>query len=143
LNPASRLLAVALASSVAMLGAGPALAEIITLNVENRYGAPLEFRAGSGFQGRLDAAMPRVIAPGETITRRLRTAFPNSQGGGFRYGDGTGRECDFGMSRLRDPGGPWQMPVLRARASRAGIGCRAEPESIEPGGDFSIRFIVE
>lgn len=121
----------------------PAQAQEITLSVENRRDAPVEFRAGAGFQGRLDQEMPRIIASGETITRRLTTSFPDSQGGGFRYGDGTGRECDFGMSRLRDRGGPWQMPVLRAQPSRSGIGCRAEPEGIDPGGDFGIRFIVE
>jgi len=143
LSRARRLLALALALSAAPLAAVPALAQEITLSVENRRDAPVEFRAGAGFQGRLDEAMPQIIEPGATITRRLEAAYPGSQGGGFRYRDGTGRECDFGMSRLRDPGGPWQMPVLRARASRAGIGCRAEPAGIDPGGDFGIRFIVE
>lgn len=143
MNPASRFLAAALALLAAMPGVGSAVAGEITLNVENRREAPVEFRAGSGFQGRLDAAMPRTIAAGATVVRRLRTAFPNSQGGGFRYADGAGRECDFGMLRLRDPGGPWQMPVLRAQASHTGIGCRAELGEIGPGGDFGIRFIVE
>ncbi len=143
MSRARRILALVLALSAAPLAAGSAPAQEITLSVENRRDAPLEFRAGAGFQGQLDEAMPQIIEPGATITRRLRAAFPNSQGGGFRYGDGTGRECDFGMSRLRDPGGPWQMPVLRARASRAGIGCRAEPEEFGPRGDFGIRFIVE
>ncbi len=126
-------------------GAAPGIAQAqeIGLIIENRRGAPVEFRAGAGFQGRLDREMPRIIEAGETLRRRLTTTFPDSQGGGFRYGDGTGRECDFGMSRLRDRGGPWQMPVLRAQASRAGISCRAEIEGIDPGGDFDIRFIVE
>ncbi|MCC5977143.1 MAG: hypothetical protein JJU21_03695 [Salinarimonas sp.] len=128
---------------VALLPAQGSVAQEIDMSVENRRGAPVEFRAGPGFQGRLDDMMPRMIAPGETITRRLIADYPNSQGGGFRYGDGAGRECDFGVLRLRDPGGPWQMPVLRAQAPTGGIGCRAELEGIDPGGDFGIRFIVE
>jgi len=143
LSPASCRLAVALVSTAVAVAAIPAQAQEITLSVENRRGAPVEFRAGAGFQGRLDREMPRVIVSGETVTRRLTTAFPDSQGGDFRYGDGTGRECNFGMLRLRDRGGPWQMPVLRAQASRSGIGCRSEIEGIDPGGDFGTRFIVE
>ncbi len=144
MRPAHALITLACAAPlIALTPASGAQAQEISLSLENRRASPIEFRAGPGFQGRLDEPMPRMIEPGETITRRLIASYPHSQGGGFRYGDGAGRECDFGALRLRDPGGPWQMPVLRAHASRSGIVCRAEPEGIDAGGDFGIRFIVE
>lgn len=131
------MLAVALCA-----GAGSALAQTAVFEVVNDTGFMLQYRAGSGFQGRLETPPPARIASGETARLTLQAGYPTSQGGGFRYGDGAGRECDFGSLRLSEPATGWGHPTTRAQA-RGNIRCRAEIISLERGGDFTIRFFVE
>jgi len=123
-------------------GAGPALAQTAVFEVVNDTGFMLQYRAGSGFQGRLETPPPARIASGERARLTLQAGYPTSQGGGFRYGDGAGRECDFKALRLSEPGTGWSHPTARAEA-RGNIRCRAEIISLERGGDFTIRFFVE
>jgi len=131
------MLAVALCT-----GAGPALGQTAVFEVVNDTGFMLQYRAGSGFQGRLDTPPPARIAPGDTGRLTLEAGYPTSQGGGFRYGDGAGRECDFGALRLFHPGSGWGHPTTRA-SPRGDIRCRATITSVENGGNFTIRFFVE
>lgn len=123
-------------------GAGPALAQTAVFEVVNDTGLMLQYRAGSGFQGRLETPPPARIAPGDTARLTLQAGYPTSQGGGFRYGDGAGRECDFGALRLPAPATGWGHPTARA-AARGDIRCRAEIIVFESGGDFTIRFFAE
>ncbi len=123
-------------------GAGPALAQTAVFEIVNNTGFALQYRAGSGFQGRLETAPPARIAPGDTARLSLQAGYPTSQGGGFRYGDGAGRECDFGALRLYRPGAGWGHPSMRA-TPRGDIGCRAEIVGFDDGGDFTIRFRAE
>jgi hypothetical protein len=123
-------------------GAAPALGQTAVFEVVNDTGLVLQYRAGSGFQGRLETPPPARIAPGDTTRISVEAGYPKSQGGGFRYGDGAGRECDFGALRLFHPGSGWGHPTTRA-SPRGDIRCRATIIVIDNGGDFTIRFFVE
>lgn len=120
-----------------------ASAQTASLFVENRSGAEVAFRAGSGFQGTVPQPLPQALAAGEAGHTEVQAGFRATQGGGFRYWRGGG-ECDFGFLRMRDGfSGPWGYPQTRANASGRGLSCRAEVLEFSTGGDFSIRFIVE
>lgn len=117
------------------LGAEP----VAVIEIVNARGATVAFRAGSGFQGRFETPLPERVAAGESARAELRAGFPDSQGGGFRYGAPGGAECDFGFLRLRGPSGVWSPPTVRA----GGAHCRAEIVGTEPGGGFAMRFTLE
>ncbi len=120
-----------------------ASAQTASVLVENASDSAIDFRAESGFQGRLQRPLPEVIPPGETGRGEVQAGFPTSQGGGFRYGRGVA-ECAFGFLRLRDPAtGSWMHPQMRARPTEARINCRSLLVDFSSGGDFTIRFIVE
>lgn len=123
-------------------GSGPALGQTAVFEVVNDTRLVLQYRAGSGFQGRLETTPPARIAPGDTARLTLDAGYPTSQGGGFRYGDGAGRECDFGALRLYRAGAGWGHPTIRA-TPRGDIRCRAEIARFDDGGDFTIRFFAE
>lgn len=121
----------------------PSMAQTATILVENRSAAPIIYRAASGYQGSVPRPLPFEIRPGQIGHGEILAGFPATQGGGFRYGDGSA-ECDFGFLRMRDGfSGPWGYPQTRARAVGIGLSCRAEVIDFSRGGDFSIRVIVE
>ncbi|MCG6121321.1 MAG: hypothetical protein MEP57_01240 [Microvirga sp.] len=135
-----RMLAV---SALAIFGAASASAEpVATIEVVNAGERPLNFRAGSGFQGRFEAPLPETLAPGESARGVLRAGFPDSQGGGFRYGVPGLGECDFGFLRLRGGESFWLPPTVRAGGS-GGVNCRADVVTTERAGGWTLRFTVE
>lgn len=129
---------------VAVSVAAPARADepVAVIEIVNAGAQALAFRAGSGFQGRFETPLADRLAPGESARAQLRAGFPDSQGGGFRYGAPGGAECDFGFLRLRGPGGVWLPPSVRAGGS-GGANCRARVTATEAGGSFSVRFTLE
>jgi hypothetical protein len=143
-NRAMKLLrAVSLGLTLSLAWLAPAIAQTAAIEVENRTGATVTYRAASGYQGSLPRPLPLEIGAGEIGHGEIRAGFPATQGGGFRYSNGRA-ECDFGLLRMRDGfSGPWGYPQTRARATGPGLSCRAQVIDFSTGGDFTIRFIVE